>query len=76
MGYGSTIDYLVAMSALVLKETGLLPHVNPGVMTRDEIAVRPRSSLVVMCLDDYLAGRRFPLGLVDGVRDDRTGRAG
>ena len=45
-------------------------------LTRDEIAVRPRSSLVVMCLDDYLAGRRFPLGLVDGERDDRTGRAG
>ena len=26
------------MCALVLKETGLLPHVNPGVMTREEIA--------------------------------------
>ena len=38
LGYATTIDYLVAMSALVLKETGLLPHVNPGVMTRDEIA--------------------------------------
>ena len=38
LGYGSTIEYLTAMSALVLKETGLLPHVNPGVMTRAEIA--------------------------------------
>ncbi len=38
LGYATTIEYLVAMSALVLKETGLLPHVNPGVMTRDEIA--------------------------------------
>ena len=27
-----------AMCALVLKETGLLPHANPGVMNRDEIA--------------------------------------
>ena len=26
------------MCALVLKETGLLPHVNPGIMTREEIA--------------------------------------
>ena len=26
------------MCALVLRETGLLPHVNPGVMTREEIA--------------------------------------
>ena len=31
-------SYLREMCALVLKETGLLPHVNPGVMTRDEIA--------------------------------------
>lgn len=38
LGYATTIEYLVAMCALVLKETGLLPHANPGVMTRDEIA--------------------------------------
>ena len=38
LGYASTIDYLVAMCGLVLKETGLLPHANPGMMTRAELA--------------------------------------
>jgi FO synthase len=38
LGHPTTISYLRAMCALVLKETSLLPHVNPGVMTRDEIA--------------------------------------
>ncbi len=38
LGHASTIDYLVAMCGLVLRETGLLPHANPGVMTREEIA--------------------------------------
>jgi FO synthase len=38
MGYATTIAYLTAMCALVLRETGLLPHANPGVMTREEIA--------------------------------------
>lgn len=38
LGYDSTIAYLTAMCALVLRETGLLPHANPGVMTREEIA--------------------------------------
>ena len=38
LGYASTIDYLHAMCARVLKETTLLPHVNPGVMTREEMA--------------------------------------
>ena len=38
LGHETTISYLTAMCALVLRETGLLPHANPGVMTRDEIA--------------------------------------
>ncbi len=38
MGYASTVDYLEAICALILKETSLLPHVNAGVMSEDEIA--------------------------------------
>src|ERR1700729_1535464 len=38
LGHETTISYLTAMCALVLRETGLLPHANPGVMTRQEIA--------------------------------------
>ncbi len=38
LGHPTTISYLAAMAELVLKETGLLPHANPGVMTHDEIA--------------------------------------
>jgi FO synthase len=38
MGYASTVDYLEAVCTLVLKETSLLPHVNAGVMTEDEVA--------------------------------------
>ncbi|MSP02168.1 MAG: 7,8-didemethyl-8-hydroxy-5-deazariboflavin synthase subunit CofH [Acetobacteraceae bacterium] len=38
LGHETTISYLRAMCALVLKETNLLPHVNPGTMTREEIA--------------------------------------
>ena len=32
MGATSTLDYLQRVAALVLAETGLLPHLNPGVM--------------------------------------------
>jgi 8-oxo-dGTP pyrophosphatase MutT (NUDIX family) len=43
-------------------------------LTRDEIAAgRPRSSIVLRCIDDYLSGRRFPLSAVDGLKDDRAG---
>jgi FO synthase len=37
-GHETTVSYLREMCALVLNETGLLPHANPGIMTRDEIA--------------------------------------
>jgi FO synthase len=38
LGHSTTVEYLHAMCALVLRETGLLPHVNPGILTGDEIA--------------------------------------
>ena len=45
LGYPTTLDYLRAMCELVLSETGLLPHVNAGVMTREEMAsLRPVSA--------------------------------
>jgi FO synthase len=37
LGHDTTLSYLAEMAALVLKETGLLPHLNPGVMSRAEI---------------------------------------
>lgn len=39
MGYASTVDYLAAMCELVLEKTGLLPHANPGVLKREELAL-------------------------------------
>ncbi len=38
LGYRTTIGYLAAMCELVLRETRLLPHVNAGVMRREEMA--------------------------------------
>jgi FO synthase len=38
LGHDTTLSYLTEMAALVLKETGLLPHLNPGIMIRDDIA--------------------------------------
>jgi FO synthase len=35
-GYDDTISYVRAMAILVLEETGLLPHLNPGVMNRQD----------------------------------------
>ncbi|GAA0267685.1 bifunctional FO biosynthesis protein CofGH [Cryptosporangium japonicum] len=36
-GYASTLDYVRACAIAVLEETGLLPHLNPGVMSWAEL---------------------------------------
>jgi FO synthase len=38
MGYKSTLHYLEAMCELVLRETSLLPHPNPGLLSAEWIA--------------------------------------
>ncbi len=38
LGAASTLDYLEKMAALVTRETGLLTHLNPGIMSGEEIA--------------------------------------
>lgn len=38
LGYSSTVDYLVDACRLVLENTGLVPHVNAGTLTGEEVA--------------------------------------
>ena len=51
-GYASTLDYIGAMADLVLTETGLLPHLNPGVMSFAELQrLRPVAASMGMMLE-------------------------
>jgi FO synthase len=48
----TTLDYLARVAMLVLEETGLLPHLNPGVMSREELtALRPVSASMGIMLE-------------------------
>src|SRR4051812_25446656 len=51
-GYDSTLAYVRAMAIRVLEETGLLPHLNPGVMSWEEMnRLKPVSSSMGMMLE-------------------------
>ena len=51
-GYNSTLDYVRAMSIRVLEETGLLPHLNPGVMSWTEMSgLKPVAPSMGMMLE-------------------------
>src|SRR3990170_3265365 len=64
LGFETTLEYLERCARLVLEETGLLPHLNPGVMTRAELeALRPVSASIGIMLEttaERLGGRGGP----------------
>ncbi|MFN3211213.1 MAG: 5-amino-6-(D-ribitylamino)uracil--L-tyrosine 4-hydroxyphenyl transferase CofH [Roseovarius sp.] len=64
MGYSTTVEYLTDMSRRVLEETGLLPHINAGIMKPAEIeALREVSvsqGIMLETLSDRLSERGGP----------------
>jgi FO synthase len=45
LGCATTLEYLARCAQLVLDQTGLLPHLNPGVMTREDLAALRKVSV-------------------------------
>ena len=60
LGYKSTLHYLEVMCELVLRETSLLPHPNPGLLSREWIArlaaVSPSMGLMLETTNADLLG--------------------
>jgi FO synthase len=62
-GYGTTLEYLHDAAKTVLDETGLLPHLNPGTMSRREIAMlRPVSASMGLMLENVSSRLAQPGG--------------
>jgi len=52
LGFATTLDYLRGMAERVFRETGLLPHLNPGLMDADDLAaLRPVSASMGIMLE-------------------------
>jgi FO synthase len=52
MGFASTLEYVAHVAQRVFDETGVLPHINAGTMTPDEIAMlRPVSASMGIMLE-------------------------
>ncbi|MBL8647497.1 MAG: 5-amino-6-(D-ribitylamino)uracil--L-tyrosine 4-hydroxyphenyl transferase CofH [Sphingosinicella sp.] len=64
LGYSSTTDYLYEAAGKVHSETGLIPHINAGVMTRDEFrrlrAVSGSMGLMLESASERLSMRGGP----------------
>ena len=84
LGHETTASYLVEAARAVLEETGLLPHINPGILDDDELAaartVAPSQGIMLETASRRLSERGMPhFGSPDkdpDVRLDALERAG
>ena len=76
-GYDSTLAYVRAMAVRVLEETGLLPHLNPGVMSWEEMnRLKPVSPSMGMMLETTSTRLFTRRARPTSARPTRTRRSG
>jgi len=76
LGHQTTLSYLAEMADLVWRETGLLAHVNPGLMTEADVASLRRVSIsqgiMLESASERLCGRGGPhFGSPDKIPESR-----
>ncbi len=71
LGHETTISYLAEVAGIVAEETGLLPHANPGVMTREDIALLREVSVSQGIMLESLSPRLMEKGQVHHGSPDK-----
>ncbi len=71
-GFARTLDYVAAMSELVLEKTGLLPHANPGVMDRTALERLKDSNASVGLMLENVSARLMRDGLPHAKAPDKV----
>src|SRR6266850_1197839 len=71
-GFARTLDYLAAMSRLVLEKTGLLPHANPGVMDRRALERLKDSNASIGLMLENVSPRLMREGLPHANAPDKV----
>jgi 7,8-didemethyl-8-hydroxy-5-deazariboflavin synthase CofG subunit len=71
-GYTRTLDYLAAMCELVLEDTGLLPHANPGLMDGAALEKLKDSNASVGLMLETVSARLMRDGLPHANAPDKV----
>ncbi|MGB3634880.1 MAG: 5-amino-6-(D-ribitylamino)uracil--L-tyrosine 4-hydroxyphenyl transferase CofH [Rubrobacteraceae bacterium] len=72
LGFGSTIEYLAHCCRLVLQETGLLPHANPGVLSEEEVSVLREVSVSQGIMLEEVSGRLLGRDMAHWASPDKV----
>lgn len=71
LGHRTTLSYLAEMCERVLRETGLLPHANPGLMGRSDLERLRRSSPSVGLMLENVSDRLTASGMPHASAPDK-----
>jgi 7,8-didemethyl-8-hydroxy-5-deazariboflavin synthase CofG subunit len=71
-GFARTLDYVAAVSELVLEQTGLLPHANPGVMDSSALERFKESNASVGLMLENVSARLMRDGLPHAKAPDKV----
>lgn len=71
-GFERTIDYLAAMSEMILKKTGLLPHSNPGLMEESDIEILKESNVSLGLMLENVSKRLLQPGQAHWKAPDKV----
>ena len=71
-GFGSTVEYLVHSCRLVLEETGLLPHANPGVLSEDDVRALREVSVSQGIMLEQVSGRLLGRNMAHWASPDKV----
>jgi FO synthase len=72
LGFGSTVEYLAHVCGLVLEETGLLPHANPGVLSEEEVRALRGVSVSQGIMLEEVSGRLLGRGMAHWASPDKV----
>jgi FO synthase len=72
LGFSSTIEYLAHCCRLVLEETGLLPHANPGVLSEEEVSLLREVSVSQGIMLEEVSGRLLGRDMAHWASPDKV----
>jgi 7,8-didemethyl-8-hydroxy-5-deazariboflavin synthase CofG subunit len=73
-GHRTTLSYLAAMTEMTLRETGLLPHSNPGLMPAADLAALKRSNASLGLMLESVSPRLLRRGEAHWQAQDKAPR--
>jgi FO synthase len=75
MGFETTVEYLARVAGRVLEETGMIPHANPGVLSRGEMTALRRVSGSMGLMLEQVTPRLLGRGEAHWASPDKRPRA-